>query len=170
MRDSDLHYELSDALYAEAELLDARQFDQWLDMLTQDIVYWVPIRDTRHRGEEHLEFTEQGKGAGFFDDDRRRLELRVKKVNRDDSWAENPFSRTRHLVSNIRIRERHADDDVTVSCNFILYRSRLETDEDMWVGRRLDRLRREDGRWKIARREVFLDQTVLQSSNLSNFF
>jgi 3-phenylpropionate/cinnamic acid dioxygenase small subunit len=59
---------------------------------------------------------------------------------------------------------------VTVGCNMVVYRSRLDTDEDWWVGRRIDRLRNVEGHWKIARREIYLDQTVLKSKNLTTFF
>ena len=61
-------------------------------------------------------------------------------------------------------------DETTVEANFHLYRSRLEADEDSWIGRRRDVLRRVDGELKIAKRDVFLEQTLLRSRNLSNFF
>jgi biphenyl 2,3-dioxygenase beta subunit len=70
----------------------------------------------------------------------------------------------------VRIVETSPSGDVTVSCNLVVFRIRLEDDEDVWVGRRVDRLRKVDGRWKIARREIYLDQTVLLSKNLSTFF
>ena len=55
-------------------------------------------------------------------------------------------------------------------CNFIMYRTRGETEEDFYVGSREDVLRQEDGGWKIAYRKVVLDQNVLLAKNLSNFF
>lgn len=72
--------------------------------------------------------------------------------------------------TNVGILERHGPDELTVRANMIVYRCRLDTDEDWWVGRRVDRLRRVDGRWKIAQRAIYLDQTVLTSKNLSTFF
>jgi 3-phenylpropionate/cinnamic acid dioxygenase small subunit len=59
---------------------------------------------------------------------------------------------------------------VQVYCNFIVYRTRLETKEDLFVGRREDLLRKENDSWKIAGRKIFLDQTVLFADNLSIFF
>jgi len=70
----------------------------------------------------------------------------------------------------VRVVEKHGAGEVTVASNMVVYRSRLDTDEDWWVGRRIDRLRKVDGRWKVARREIYLDQTVLKSKNLSTFF
>ena len=59
---------------------------------------------------------------------------------------------------------------MTVHCNFIVYRSRGETEQDFYVGAREDRLRRVDGGWKIASRRMVLDQNVLTAKNLSIFF
>jgi 3-phenylpropionate/cinnamic acid dioxygenase small subunit len=57
-----------------------------------------------------------------------------------------------------------------VHSNFIVYRTRLETDEDFFVGKRVDTLRKSEGGWKIAKRVMQLDQTVLNAKNLSVFF
>jgi 3-phenylpropionate/cinnamic acid dioxygenase small subunit len=164
-----LQHRVERALYDEAALLDAHDYAGWLEMLTDDVEYWMPIRETRSADERDREFTAFGEGA-YFDEDRRSLELRIEKHGTGYAWSEDPPSRTRHCVSNVRILMKHAADDVTVGCNLIVYRCRLDTDEDWWVGRRVDRLRYVDGRWKIARREIYLDQTVLTSKNLSTFF
>jgi 3-phenylpropionate/cinnamic acid dioxygenase small subunit len=166
---AELQYEIEQTLFAEADLLDERRFEDWLDCFTGDATYWMPIRSTRGRDDADREFTKPGEGA-LFDETRRMLEMRVYKLETGTSWSEDPPSRTRHFVSNVRIRERHSDAEVTASCNFFIYRSRLDTEQDLWVGRRLDRLRKEDGTWKIARREIYLDQTVLTAKNLSTFF
>jgi 3-phenylpropionate/cinnamic acid dioxygenase small subunit len=164
-----LQYEIEQFYYHEATILDERRHHDWLDLLTDDVVYWMPIRSTRARGDEANEFTNEGEAA-FFDEDRQTLEERVRKLDTGYSWAEDPPSRTRHIVANVQVRERHAASELTVTCNFVLYRTRLASDEDLWVGRREDRLRQVDGQWKIARRHIYLDQVVVGSKNLSNFF
>ena len=156
-------------LYDEANALDERRLRDWLDFFTDDATYWMPIRSTRSRTEAELEFTKPGEGA-FFDEDRRLLEARVYKLETGSAWAEDPPSRTRHCVSNVRITAVHSAAEVTASCNFMVYRSRLDAEEDLWVGRRFDHLRKVDDRWKIVRREIYLDQTVLTSKNLSTLF
>jgi biphenyl 2,3-dioxygenase beta subunit len=162
-------HEIEQALYAEAALLDAHDYAGWLDALTDDVTYWMPIRETRAAGEADREFTRFGEGA-FFDEDRHMLEVRIEKRLSGSAWSEDPPSRTRHCISNVRIVETSPSGDVTVSCNLVVFRIRLDDDEDVWVGRRVDRLRKVDGRWKIARREIYLDQTVLLSKNLTTFF
>ncbi len=163
-----VQHEIEQALFDEAALLDAHDYAGWLAMLTDDIVYWMPIRQTRASDDVAREFTAFGEGA-YFDEDRRMLELRVEKHGTGYAWSEDPPSRTRHCVTNVRILTKHASDDVTVSANIVVFRSRLDTDENWWVGRRVDRWRIEDGRWKLARREIYLDQTVLTAKNLSTF-
>ena len=164
-----LQHELEQFLYYEASLLDARRFHEWLTLLADDVEYWMPVRTTRMRGDEEYEFARPGESA-FFDETKALLEERVRKLDTGVSWAEDPPSRTRHFVSNVRIVERPSPTEVRLDVAFFVYRSRLAQDEDMWVGRREDTLRREGASWKIARRHLFLDQVSLRSKNLSIFF
>ena len=163
-----LQYEVEQFLYHEARLLDDRKFDEWLDLLTDDIHYWMPIRRTTTMREIENEFTAPGAMA-FFDDDKTYLTIRVKKMSAGNAWSEDPPSRTRHFVSNISIVEIQGDD-ITIDANFHLYRTRLDSEEDSWLGRRKDVLRRVDGNFMIACRHIFLEQTLIKSQNMSNFF
>ncbi|MDG1204713.1 MAG: 3-phenylpropionate/cinnamic acid dioxygenase subunit beta [Pseudomonadales bacterium] len=163
-----LTFEAQEFLYREAELLDARRLDDWLGLLAEDIHYWMPIRRTTQAKDVHLEFTKLG-GMAFFDDDLTTLTLRVKRLSVGRAWAEDPPSRTRHLISNVRISDVD-DDEITVMCNFQLYRTRLNSEEDSWIGRREDVLRRVDGELKLAKRHIYLEQTVILSQNLSSIF
>ena len=61
-------------------------------------------------------------------------------------------------------------NEMEVASNFHLYRTRLKSEEDSWIGSRRDVLRRNGDSFLIARRHVFLEQTVILSRNLSNFF
>ena len=163
-----LQYEVEQFLYHEACLLDERKFDDWLGLLTDDIHYWMPIRRTTMMRDIENEFTAPGAMA-FFDDDKTYLTIRVKKMSAGNAWSEDPPSRTRHFVSNIRIVDIQGDD-ITIDANFHLYRTRLDSEEDSWLGRRKDILRRVDGNLMLACRHIFLEQTLIKSQNMSNFF
>jgi biphenyl 2,3-dioxygenase beta subunit len=163
-----LRFEAEEFLYHEAELLDARHYDDWLDLLTDDIHYWMPIRRTTQAKEVHLEFTKPG-GLAFFDDDKDLLTRRIQRLAVGRAWAEDPPSRTRHLISNLRVTAIKGDE-ISVHCNFQLYRTRLNSEEDSWIGRREDLLRRIDGNLKLARRHIYLEQTVILSQNMSSIF
>lgn len=164
-----LQNEIEQFLYQEAALLDDRKFWQWYELLHDDLEYWMPVRSTRAKGDEANEFAPIGGGA-FFDETKPLLAERLRKLDTGYSWSEDPPSRTRHYVSNVRIVERKSADELRVANNFLVYRSRLARDEDIWAGWRDDTLRRTNGKWQIARRHIFIDQVSLNSKNLSIFF
>jgi 3-phenylpropionate/cinnamic acid dioxygenase small subunit len=163
-----LQYEIEQFYYTEAALLDDRRFSDWLALFAEDAHYWMPIRRTMTSNDLEREFTAPGSMA-FFDDDRMMLAARVKKLATGYSWSEDPPSRTRHLVTNLRIVRDEAGE-LGVDTNFHLYRTRLNSEEDHWIGSRKDVLRRTPEGLKIVTRHIFLEQTVLLSRNLSSFF
>lgn len=164
-----LQHEIEQFLFAEAALLDERRFEEWLLLLADDLEYWMPVRSTRSAGDEEFEFAKFGEGA-FFDDDKPSMEQRVRKLRTGFAWAEDPPSRTRHYVANVRVLSGSPETGLRVGCNFMIYRSRLSSDVDLWAGRREDTLRRGAGGWTIAKRHLFLDHVTLDSKNLSSFF
>jgi len=163
-----LKYEVEEFFFMEADLLDSRKFDDWLALLTEDVHYWMPIRRTTTAREVEREFTKPG-GMAFFDDNLEYLKLRVDRLRVGRAWAEDPPSRTRRLITNIRIMGAQGDD-LNTACNFKLYRTRLNSEEDTWIGRREDTLRRVDGEFRLARRHIYLEQTVILSQNMSSLF
>lgn len=163
-----LQYQLEHFYYEEAAMLDERRFEEWVDLFTDDTHYWMPIRRTRTLNELDKEFSAPG-GMAYFDDDKAMLETRVRKLGTGYAWAEDPPSRTRHNVNNVRVVEDRGDE-LVVEANFHLYRTRLNSEEDTWIGLRRDTLRRVDGSFRIADRKIFIDQTIILSRNLSNFF
>jgi 3-phenylpropionate/cinnamic acid dioxygenase small subunit len=163
-----LQFEVEQFLYAEAALLDGRRYRDWLALLADDIHYWMPIRRTVTTSDIAREFTKVGDMA-FFDDDRALLEMRVKKLEAGSAWSEDPPSRSRHFVSNVRVLAVEGDE-ITLEAAFHLYRTRLNTEVDSWIGRRVDVLRRCGESFLIARRHLFLDQTLIRSTNMSTLF
>lgn len=167
--DSELRRQVEDFLYLEAELLDDRKLREWLDLFTDDARYWMPLRHNPFERPADLteELSKPGEGY-YFDDDKKSLKIRVERVYAKNAWAEMPPSRTRHFVSNVRVK-RDDGSELEVHSNFLVYRTRMETDQDMFVGERQDLLRRVDGSFKIARRTIILDQAVLAAKNISVF-
>ena len=177
----DVTREVEQFLYREARLLDDRRFHEWLELLTDDIRYWMAGRSNRYPKsskaiaildpERYVEddMTREDELA-IFDEDRRSLGARVARLDTGMAWAEDPPSRTRHLLSNIEVEPGEAAQEIKVYSNFVVYRSRAETEQDFYVGARRDVLRRVGGAWKIAARRIILDQNVLLAKNVSIFF
>jgi biphenyl 2,3-dioxygenase beta subunit len=161
-------FDVEQFYYREAALLDQHRYHEWLDLFSEDTFYFMPLRRTRMQRELDKEFTQPGEMA-FFDDTKAQLATRVDKLATGKSWSEDPPSRTRHLITNVRIV---GDDgaELSVESNFHLYRTRLKSEETSWIGSRQDVLRRAGASFQIAKRTILLEQTVLLSRNLSNFF
>jgi 3-phenylpropionate/cinnamic acid dioxygenase small subunit len=176
----DVLREVEQFLYREARLLDERRFREWLDLFTDDVRYWMGARSNRYpRTSKAISILSPNRYVeddhtrddelSIFDESKETLSGRVARLETGMAWAEDPPSRTRHLITNIAVAG-DAGAELTVHSNFIVYRSRAETEQDFYVGARQDLLRRVDGALKIARRKMTLDQNVLSAKNLSIFF
>jgi 3-phenylpropionate/cinnamic acid dioxygenase small subunit len=163
-----LQYRVEQFLYEEADLLDGRKYREWLGRVAEDVHYWMPIRRTVTLRNLDMEFTRPGAMA-FYDDDYQDLRMRVDKLYTGSSWSEDPPSRSRHLVANVRITDCEGEM-LSISSDFLLVRTRLEGDADRFHGRREDRLRMRGDSFLLARRHVFLDHTVIHATNLSTLF
>lgn len=169
-----LKSEVEEFLYYEAELLDERRFAEWLELMADDVRYWMPMRRNVKFGESEREFTREGRDINWFDEGKGTLERRVNQILTGVHWAEEPLSRVCHIVSNVQLLGARPSaeeaEEVDLKCRFYVYRNRVETETDHLIGKREDRLRREDGGWKIAQRKIILDQNVLLAKNLTFFF
>jgi len=162
----ELWCEVAEWLYREAELLDGGRERDWLAMVSRDVVYQVPVRQT----------VERARGSGFLEEtfhlDERygSLESRVKRNETEFAWAEDPPSRVRHFVTNIRVA-RLTDGDVEVRSNLLLYRTRGDnTVPQLLAGERHDVLTRVNGALLLRRRVVRLDVTAIGTHNLAMIF
>jgi 3-phenylpropionate/cinnamic acid dioxygenase small subunit len=169
-----LKQEMEEFLYHEAELLDERRYEAWLELLADDVRYWMPMRRNVKFGELEREFTREGQDINWFDEGKDTLTRRVQQILTGVHWAEEPLSRICHMISNIQLLHVSPSvlepAEVTVKCRFLIYRNRVETETDILVGKREDVLRRVSGQWRIAQRKVILDQNVLLAKNLTFFF
>lgn len=118
---------------------------------------------------EEGELSKEGELA-ILDETKESLTRRIARLNTGMAWAEDPPSRTRHFVANVEVYPGDTQSELKVYSNFIMYRTRAETDQDFYVGCREDVLRNVGGVWKIAYRKIVLDQNVLLAKNVSNFF
>jgi 3-phenylpropionate/cinnamic acid dioxygenase small subunit len=152
----------------EYELLDERRFDAWLELLDDDLRYRMPMARNVPFDAPEREYAGAGE-ACWFDEGKDTLRKRVQQIAGGDHWAEEPRSRTTHLVANVRI-ERVAGEEITAKSRFVVCACRLEHDVDVFIGKRFDVLRRAGGDLRLLARTIQLDQSVLLTRNLTTFF
>jgi dibenzofuran dioxygenase subunit beta len=164
----ELQREIEQFLYYEARLLDEWKFDEWLELFTDDLVYFMPTREliadrTQTAREEEPALT-------LFRDKKDFLVKRVRRLQTELAHSETPPSRTRRLVTNVMLNEDA--DGVTAQCNFVVFQSRtdsLQHSGNTFFGKRVDRLKKIDGQWKFTNRKIELDHVLLPQT-LSIFF
>ena len=150
--------EVEDFLYREAALLDAWQLDEWLALLTEDATYRVPSNDRPDSDPKSALF--------MIADDIRRIRARVTRLQDPHAHAESPRSRTRRLISNVRIVE---SNPIRVEANFIVHRFRGNDDVRQYVGHYRYTLEQRGGKLKIKAREAILDAMALASLGTVSF-
>ena len=146
--------EAEDFLYREAALLDAWKLDEWLALFSDDAVYRVPSNDRPDGDPRSALFT--------IADDIHRLRARVRRLQDPNAHAESPPSRTRRMISNVRVVE---SSPLRIESNFVVYRFRGGDDMRTYVGRYRHTLREN----RIAVREAILDAMELASLGTVSF-
>jgi 3-phenylpropionate/cinnamic acid dioxygenase small subunit len=167
MRDP-LHFEVVEFLEDEATVLDHGELMSWLQIMSDDVVYRMPVRATRMRDDEGGDFEER---MFHLDDSLATLSTKAMRLATTPSaWAENPPSRTRRFITNIRVHRTPRADEYFVTSSILVVRSRYDRPElDLISAERHDLLRRSDAGFKLAERYIFVDQSTIGTANLAIF-
>jgi 3-phenylpropionate/cinnamic acid dioxygenase small subunit len=162
---TELYGRVLEFLHREAQLLDSYRFAGWLELFTDDVDYRMPVRTTQFLAAGHG-FDE----SEFFAENHASLETRVRRLETEFAWAEVPPSRTRHFVSNVIVEEGEREGELAVESCFLVTRTRVDRDYQLFTGLRQDVLREAETGFRIAKRLILVDQTVITATNLSVFF
>lgn len=152
-------------VYHECQLLDERRLDEWLDLFTEDGVYWLPSLDTARPEDTSI----------MYDDPLQRKK-RVHQLLREIHLAQTPPSRTVHLVSNLQVDQPAGPSEAIVRCSLLVAEVRPADHLAGQAGLNAPRLlaghchydlRRENGRWAIATKKVLLIDRDLPLYNIT---
>ena len=164
--DDPRHLAAQHFLVEEAAILDARQWEVWLGMLDEQIRYVMPVRVNTSAGTGYDELGDMA----HFDEDLYSLRKRVERLLTDHAWTEDPPSRTRHLVTNVRTHTTDDVDQVQVSSTVLLFRSRGDTrPPEIVCAGRVDRLVTTSFGLRLRTRHISVDESVLRTQNLAIF-
>ncbi len=162
----EMHYEVSQFLVWEAALLDEQRYAEWFELIADDVAYRMPVRPTLARGAGGA----PGRAMAHFDEDHYTLSKRVQRLLSDRAWTEDPPSRTRRFVTNVRVAAGAGHDELDVHSYLLLFRSRLDVRPAEWISAaRHDMLRKTGSGFLLARREITVDEAVLHTQNLAVF-
>lgn len=114
---------IADLLYEEAERIDERRFAAWLELYTQDAIYWVPQGDE----DDHVH------RVSIAYDDHRRLHERVLRLTSGFAYSQDPPSRTCHVIGNVRV-SGESEGAITVTSNQIVTEVRRNV-QSIYTGR-----------------------------------
>jgi phthalate 3,4-dioxygenase subunit beta len=164
--DDPRHLQAQAWLIDEAYLLDDQRYEEWLATLAEDVRYVMPVTLTRAIGAD----LGAQPGMAHFDENKRSLSLRVARFRTQYAWAEDPPSRLRHFVTNVRTFETDSAEQIFVESAVLLFRSRGDISEpSLLSARRADVLRRADRGWLLRSRIIQVDESVLRTQNLAVF-
>lgn len=150
----------------ETYILDEQRYHDWLAILADDIHYYMPVKVTTALGAGY----DTAPGMAHFDENMYSLSRRVARFETEHAWTEDPPSRLRHFVTNVRTFATDKDDEIIVESATLLFRSHGDINEPAIVsaGRR-DLLRKDGEGWLLARRHLAVDESVLRTQNLAIF-
>ena len=160
------HQAAAQFLVEEAHLLDTARYEAWLELLDPSIRYRMPVRVTAVKAIPEAAV----QTMDHFDEDLYSLRKRVERFQTTHAWTEDPQSRVRHHVSNVRTFAASDDAHLIVQSAVLLYRSRGDRNAPSILSAgRVDRLLTTAAGLRLAEREVEIDESVLRTQNLAIF-
>jgi benzoate/toluate 1,2-dioxygenase subunit beta len=148
----DTQHQVEQFLYRQSELLDTKQWQAWIDLFTDDGVYWMPA-DPAHKHWDGV--------PSIFAEDRNLMSVRMKRVLHPDAWSQRPLWGTNHVVSNVVIEKSSPADEIVVRSRFHMMELRRD-DVRHFAGSYRHHLRKINGDWRIKLQRV--DMTNAQAN------
>jgi len=148
----DAQYNVQQFLYKQAEMLDTKQWQKWIDLFAADGIYWMPP-DASYQ-------TWDGQPA-IFAEDTNLMTVRMLRVLHPDAWSQRPLWETNHVVSNVVIRKAAKNGDIEVTSRFHMMELRRD-DVRHFAGSYFHKLKKVKGGYKIKLQRV--DMTNAQAA------
>ena len=157
------HADLWDFLIDESAMLDEHQYAQWLQLLTDDFVYVMPVP----RSTEDMSESAYDDSTFLANESKSFLSMRFARVESDHAWSERPRAFTRHFITNFRVIGEADDQTFTVVTNALVYRSRQPAPVTLSSAGRRDVIVRSAEGFKLQHRTVFLDTELPEDGQLA---
>ncbi|WP_432841939.1 aromatic-ring-hydroxylating dioxygenase subunit beta [Dactylosporangium sp. CA-092794] len=160
--DAEVHTAVVTFLAREARLLDEGREEEWYELLADDLLYTIPIRQAAEPRSAEVD-----RSAYRLRDNKRNIRARLDRLATGHAYCEVPPSRTMRLVGSVEVAPGPAPDLLDVWSALLVYRQRgIDPHFDLIPCRRADRLRRTADGLRLVSREVILTETSLATPNL----
>ena len=143
---ADVQREVGQLLYRQAELLDGKHWQAWMDLFADDGIYWMPARP---------EQTEWESSPSIFIEDKLLMEIRKGRVTHPNAWSQAPLWETNHIVSHVAI-ESVENNRMVVRSRFHMMELRRDTIRHFGGRYHHTLVRANDGAWRIQLQRVDL--------------
>jgi 3-phenylpropionate/trans-cinnamate dioxygenase beta subunit len=168
--DLDTHASIRHFLDRESELIDNREYGEWLRLVAEEFTYQMPVTFTPDNpAKPHydpnafiIDETRETLTAHWF----RRFDPDMWEI----AWSESPPVRYRHYVSNVKVRTTAQPGQFDVRSNVLLSAVRQSDQPTLMPAERFDLIRRGDADWLLERRYVVLDPTVVLFAHMRVVF
>ncbi|GAA0995942.1 aromatic-ring-hydroxylating dioxygenase subunit beta [Acrocarpospora macrocephala] len=160
--DADVYTAVATFLAREARLLDEGREEEWFELLADDLLYTIPIRQAAEPRTAEI-----NRSAFRLRDNKMNVRTRLNRLATGHAYSEVPPSRTMRLVGSVEVSPGPGPDLVDVSSALLVYRQRgIDPHFDLIPCRRNDRLRWTGEGLRLVSREVILTETSLLTPNL----
>lgn len=160
---SDEYYRIVQFYFNEAKLLDEEKYDSWLQLLTEDFIYVVPVKEIRGKNRDSYFSSDNF----YFKDDRKGLEDRIRRLQHKEGWSSKMHTQTRRFISNVIPSHDYASGKLEVECNLLLARTEPDIVDNLTLtARRVDTLVESSDGLRISSRKIYLDQTSVVIYNM----
>ena len=132
-------------LFKEARLLDAGDFEAWLDLYRPQGIYWMPSQPGQ---------TDPLNVASIIYEDHAILSIRVQRLLEARALVLTPMPKTTHIVGNIEVHDRDSDN-FTVEAAFTCVEYRAEN-QKLYSGRHTYQLVPDEDSFRIKMKRVDL--------------
>ena len=155
-----LHADVSLFLYREAQLLDDQNYDAWLELLSEDVEYWIP---------SYREQTDPLLHVSISYENKQLLGFRVKRLSHPQAHSVARMPRSTHIISNILVDENPSEaGHLVVSSNFITlgYQEDANNKQTLYGGTQIHHLSLTEGGYKIHKKKILLNNADAPHGNI----
>jgi benzoate/toluate 1,2-dioxygenase beta subunit len=155
----EMHHRLQQFLFLEARLLDQRRLPDWLELWTEDGMYWIPQSHGQQSPYDHISLAWE---------DKMLREVRMRRLGNPRNWSQQPVTHSTRLVGNVSAAGLDRSGKLVVHSAFQMTEWR-QAESRQLAGRLTHKLEPCGDNWRIHLKRVDLVNCEAVHDNLQVF-